>query len=238
MSNLVFIENGQVLTDSLKLAEKFGKEHKNVKRDINLTMESIESLKGSVEAEELGIDFDTLKFEPIEYRDTRNRVQEKYHLSYDAFMLVTMSYTTQKAMLVKIDYINKFNEMKTQLKEIDTMMNDKGELTEEKYAEVKFSTVYRVKKTFLDSQDIFKDYERFVAYSRKTMDTKLRVRRLNQIIETLKIREDELYRTKRKGYRAERENIIELTEVVLKDINVLNNRSYGQKLGHVKKKIG
>ena len=63
--------------------------------------------------DELGINFNTLKFEPIEYRDNRNRIQEKYILNFDAFMLVTMSYTTQKAMLLKVKYINEFNRMKT-----------------------------------------------------------------------------------------------------------------------------
>ena len=62
---------------------------------------------------ELGINFNTLKFEPIEYRDNRNRIQEKYIVNFDAFMLVTMSYTTQKAMLIKMKYINEFNRMKT-----------------------------------------------------------------------------------------------------------------------------
>ena len=33
MSNLVFIQNDQVLTDSITVAEMFGKEHKNVKRE-------------------------------------------------------------------------------------------------------------------------------------------------------------------------------------------------------------
>ncbi|MGX5632687.1 ORF6C domain-containing protein [Bacillus thuringiensis] len=111
-NGLVFENNGEVVTDSLTIAEMFGKEHKNIKRDILETISKLASLQHNAEVDELGINFNTLKFEPIEYRDNRNRIQEKYILNFDAFMLVTMSYTTQKAMLLKVKYINEFNRMK------------------------------------------------------------------------------------------------------------------------------
>ncbi|HDR6243639.1 TPA: ORF6C domain-containing protein [Bacillus cereus] len=111
-NNLVFESKGEIVTDSLTIAEMFGKEHKNIKRDILETILKLESLQHNAEVDELGINFNTLKFEPIEYRDNRNRIQEKYILNFDAFMLVTMSYTTQKAMLLKVKYINEFNRMK------------------------------------------------------------------------------------------------------------------------------
>ncbi|EOO65808.1 rha family phage regulatory protein [Bacillus cereus VD196] len=84
----------------------------NEKRDISEIISKLGSLQTSVEVDELGINFNRLKFESIEYRDNRNRIQEKYILNFDAFMLVTMSYTTQKAMLIKMKYINEFNRMK------------------------------------------------------------------------------------------------------------------------------
>ncbi|MED2763456.1 Rha family transcriptional regulator [Bacillus thuringiensis] len=121
-SALVFENNGEVVTDSLIVAEMFTKEHKNVKRDISEMISKLDSLKDSFEAEELGINFNTLEFECIEYRDNRNRPQDKYILNCDAFMLVTMSYTTQKAMLIKMKYINEFNQMKECIKsKLDTI---------------------------------------------------------------------------------------------------------------------
>lgn len=111
-SVLVFENNGEVVTDSLIVAEMFTKEHKNVKRDIPETISKLDSF----EVEELGINFNTLKFERIEYRDNRNRLQDKYILNCDAFMLVTISYTTQKAMLIKMKYINEFTQMKEYIK--------------------------------------------------------------------------------------------------------------------------
>lgn len=117
MNQLVFIQNNEVVTDSITIAKMFSKEHKHVKRDIQNTIDNIDSLKNSEEAKELGIDFNTTKFGRIDYKDSRNRVQDKFMLNFDAFMLVTMSYTTQKAMLIKVKYINEFNRMKEQLNE-------------------------------------------------------------------------------------------------------------------------
>ncbi|MGQ0421836.1 ORF6C domain-containing protein, partial [Bacillus sp. HC-Mk] len=59
-----------------------------------------------------------------EYRDNRNRIQEKYILNFDAFMLVTMSYTTQKAMLLKVKYINEFNRMKNYIQSQQQVSTD------------------------------------------------------------------------------------------------------------------
>ncbi|MGE6682971.1 ORF6C domain-containing protein [Bacillus thuringiensis] len=123
-NGLVFENNGEVVTDSLTIAEMFGKEHKNIKRDILETISKLASLQHNAEVDELGINFNTLKFEPIEYRDNRNRIQEKYILNFDAFMLVTMSYTTQKAMLLKVKYINEFNRMKNYIQSQQQVSTD------------------------------------------------------------------------------------------------------------------
>jgi Rha family phage regulatory protein len=128
MGNLVFVQNGQVLTDSLTVADMFDKEHKNVKRDIENVISKIGDLKNDEEAKKLGINFDTLKFERIEYLDVQNRTQTKYLLNFDAFMLVTMGYTTQRAMLVKVRYINEFNRMKEALQNQPRILSDREKL--------------------------------------------------------------------------------------------------------------
>lgn len=220
-------ENGKVYVTSKTIAEDFGKEHDDV-------LGSIRDLIKNLTTENIGV---KNYFVESDYINSRNRKYPMYKLTKDGFTLLAMGFTGSKALKFKIDYINKFNEMEAQLQEIQNVMNTRGELTEDDYAEVKFSTAYRVKTTFLDSTDISKDYKKFTDYSRKTMDTKKRVKRLNQIIETLKTKEDNLYINKTKGYRAERENIIELKEEILRDINELNNRSYGQKLGYANRKV-
>ncbi|MCR1833111.1 Rha family transcriptional regulator [Oceanobacillus caeni] len=116
MNQLVFIQNNEVLTDSITIAEMFNKEHRNVTRDIESAINNIESLKKSVEIKELDIDFSSLKFEQCDYKASNGQIYKKYLLNFDAFMLVTMSYTTQKAMLIKVKYINEFNKMQEELK--------------------------------------------------------------------------------------------------------------------------
>ncbi|MBE7133926.1 Rha family transcriptional regulator [Bacillus paranthracis] len=124
VSEFVFMKENEVVTDSLSISQMFDKEHKNVKRDIFETISKLDELRENEEIERLGIDFNTLKFELIEYQDSRNRNQHKYVLNFDAFMLVTMGYTTQKAMLIKMKYINEFNKMKEHIQKQPTTVED------------------------------------------------------------------------------------------------------------------
>lgn len=107
MNQLVFIENNQIVTDSLTVAEVFNKEHKNVKRDID---NQIEKLTAAGETE-----FNRLNFERINYQDTRGRSQEKFNLTEEAFTLVAMSYVTPEAMKMKVKFIKEFKKMREQL---------------------------------------------------------------------------------------------------------------------------
>lgn len=107
MNQLVFIENNQIVTDSLTVAEVFNKEHKNVKRDID---NQIEKLSAAGENE-----FNRLNFERINYQDTRGRSQEKFNLTEEAFTLVAMSYVTPEAMKMKVKFIKEFKKMREQL---------------------------------------------------------------------------------------------------------------------------
>ncbi|WP_057766732.1 Rha family transcriptional regulator [Cytobacillus praedii] len=107
MNQLVFIEKGQAVTDSLTVAEVFGKNHKNVLRDIKSQWLKLE------EAGELV--FIQLNIEPVEYKDEKNRIQPKINLTEDAFTLIAMSYTTPEAMKFKVKFIQEFKRIKEQL---------------------------------------------------------------------------------------------------------------------------
>ena len=70
MADLVFQNsNGNDVTTSLIVAQVFGKEHKNVVRDI-------ENLSCSE-------NFNRLNFERITYKDARNREQTAYEMTKD-----------------------------------------------------------------------------------------------------------------------------------------------------------
>lgn len=89
---------------SLQVAEAFGKQHKNVIRDIrDIFSKCSES-------------FNRLNFAPVEYTDTKGEKRPMYLLSRDGFMLVVMGYTGTEAMQLKEAWITKFNEMEEALR--------------------------------------------------------------------------------------------------------------------------
>jgi Rha family phage regulatory protein len=110
MNELVFIENGKAVTDSLTVAEVFGKEHKNVVRDID---NQIEKLKVADESE-----FIKLNFEPETFKGANNKEGKKYHLTEDAFTLIAMAYITPEAMKFKVKFIQEFKRMRETLNTI------------------------------------------------------------------------------------------------------------------------
>ena len=72
---------------SLDIAETFGKEHKNVLRDIKQL--------------ECSDEFGQLNFEPSSYINQQNKEQPMYFITRDGFTLLVMGYTGEKAMKFK-----------------------------------------------------------------------------------------------------------------------------------------
>jgi Rha family phage regulatory protein len=107
MSQLVFSEKGQLFTDSLVVAEKFAKEHKNVLRDIELQIEKL------VEAEES--EFSRLNFERSTYTNERKRKYPKFDMTEEGFAIVAMAYVTPEAMKMKVRFLEEFKRMREQL---------------------------------------------------------------------------------------------------------------------------
>ena len=105
MKDLVFTQNGQVLTDSLTVAETFGKDHKDVLRAIN-----------SIDCE---ASFKQRNFAPLEGTYINGIGVEckrpVYNLTKDGFVLLVMGFTGKKAMAFKIKYIEAFNAMERAL---------------------------------------------------------------------------------------------------------------------------
>lgn len=103
MNELVFKgENNQALTNSLLVAEKFGKSHKHV-------MQSIKDLITSAEKS-------ANLFVESEYPDTYGRMQPMYVMNRDGFTLLVMGFTGDRALQFKLDYIEAFNKMEETIK--------------------------------------------------------------------------------------------------------------------------
>jgi len=99
---VVSIVNNQPTTTSKNIAEYFGKEHKNVLRDI----------------QGLGVpkDFRRLNFERTYYENGQSKRHPMYIITRDGFTILAMGFTGKKAMQFKIAYIEAFNGMEAQLK--------------------------------------------------------------------------------------------------------------------------
>lgn len=102
------------VVSSLDVAETFGKEHRNVIRDI-------EKL---VQLEEFG----TLNFELSSYKSVQNKELPMYYMTRDGFTLLVMGYTGEKAMKFKIAYINQFNAMEKTIKNGTSILGVKEEV--------------------------------------------------------------------------------------------------------------
>ena len=103
MKELVFKgEVNQALTNSLLVAEKFGKEHRRVMQDIR----------------ELGCseEFRLHNFVQSSYINSQNKEMPMIIMTKDGFTLLAMGYTGDMAMKFKEEYIAAFNTMEQTLK--------------------------------------------------------------------------------------------------------------------------
>lgn len=106
-SSIVFKgDNDLALTNSLLVAEKFGKRHKHV-------IEAIEKLL--VKTAENSSDL--CMFEKSTYLDMQGKSQPMYIMNRDGFSLLVMGFTGKKALQFKLEFINAFNEMERYIKE-------------------------------------------------------------------------------------------------------------------------
>jgi anti-repressor protein len=97
MDELVIIENDRLITDSRKVAETFGKEHRNVLRDIDNIKKDVSN-------------FEQMFFE-TEAPDSYGRLQRIYQITRDGFTLLAMGFTGSEAMQWKVKYLEAFNKM-------------------------------------------------------------------------------------------------------------------------------
>ncbi len=100
MNDLIRVENGEVKIDSRMIADHFGKEHKNVMRDIQNEIESLEKS---------GL-CDALIFEPIQYLDSMKRKREAFEMGEEGAMQLAARYdaVSRRKLILKI------KELKTQ----------------------------------------------------------------------------------------------------------------------------
>lgn len=105
ISEIVILDRGNSLwTTSLNIAEKFGKRHDNVLRDI-------QKLECSPE-------FGLLNFEESSYQNDQDKTQPMYLISRDGFVFLAMGFRGKKAAQWKEAYISAFNAMEKRILQI------------------------------------------------------------------------------------------------------------------------
>ncbi|HAN0747194.1 TPA: Rha family transcriptional regulator [Campylobacter jejuni] len=144
------VVDNAVYTTSLSVAEVFNKNHKNIIRKIN------EFPKDN---------FTKLNFEPSKYIDSTGRVLPCYKITRDAFSLLVMGFTGEKAYKWKIEFIKAFNEMEKRLRNIEYEKHDKlafhqslGYKSQLKQQKLKYENEIKALKYDLEqSKNNFKD---------------------------------------------------------------------------------
>ena len=86
-NSLVFIDNNEVVTDSLIVAEVFEKQHKDV-------LKSVRNLNCSE-------DFNQRNFAPVEYQDEKGEQRPKYLIKRDGLVFLVMGFTGNAPLSLK-----------------------------------------------------------------------------------------------------------------------------------------
>lgn len=105
MTELLTISNGQPTASSRDIAEHFGKEHKNVLRDI-------ENLIGGLP----NFEHTPMFFKTTYIHPQNGQAYPMYLMNRDGFTLLAMGFTGKEALEWKIKYINAFNAMEQELR--------------------------------------------------------------------------------------------------------------------------
>ena len=122
MNDLVFKgQNDQVITTSLKVAEKFKKEHRNVLKSIRKLM-TAKNVAGAK------------MFDEQMYGNDQGKEQPMCYMNRDGFTLLAMGFTGDKAIDFKVEYINAFNKMEEAIKKglIENTQKDQDDFDDKK----------------------------------------------------------------------------------------------------------
>ncbi|EPN6822254.1 Rha family transcriptional regulator [Campylobacter coli] len=104
------IKENKVFINSLDLAKVFNKNHRHI----------LQTTKNQPQN-----DFTESNFILSTYKDKKGELRPCYNLTRDAFSLLVMGFTGQKAYKWKIEFIKAFNEMEKRLRNIEYEKHDK-----------------------------------------------------------------------------------------------------------------
>ena len=115
MSDLVMIENGKVFVTSNMVADRFGKAHRSVMRNVRCIIE-------------LHPDFGAHNFVRTSYTTSQNKTHECFEMTRDGFAMLAMGFTGREAAEWKIKYIQAFNKMEDALRGVSPTLKTVNEI--------------------------------------------------------------------------------------------------------------
>jgi Rha family phage regulatory protein len=107
--NMVINQDNVAKTTSLKVAEVFGKEHKNIIAKIEQITEEMADFSNELKNKPVK------NFEKSSYIDSKGEPRTCYEMTRDGFTLLAMGFTGKKALQFKLKYIEAFNKMEEEI---------------------------------------------------------------------------------------------------------------------------
>ncbi len=111
---LVSNQNGNIVTNSLLVAERFGKKHTDVLRAIKNMISSTQNCAQF--------------FVSTSYIDPSGKANVMYVMNRDGFSLLVMGFTGKQAMSFKIEFIEAFNKMEQAVKKQEVSLSPAEQL--------------------------------------------------------------------------------------------------------------
>lgn len=122
LRQFITVHQNQPVTTSLRVAEAFGKNHKDVTRRLNTL--------------ECSSDFTERNFAPSEYIDPTGRKLPMTEMTKDGFIFLVMGFTGAKAAATKEAYIAAFNMMEQALTQSTRIAPDMVAISNQEYIEL------------------------------------------------------------------------------------------------------
>ena len=110
-NNLVHMFKNQVVVSSVQLAEHFDKRHCDILRLLNALLRSANKQRLSKH------------FFKSNYKDETGKNNTMYLMDRDGFSLLVMSFKGEKALKLKLDFIDAFNAMEQEIRNNEHKLN-------------------------------------------------------------------------------------------------------------------
>lgn len=110
MNELVINKSGRLVTTSVLVAQKFGKQHRDVLRAVRRMISDTTAQFCAVIS----------MFSESSYYNEQGKEQPMIIMDRDGFSLLVMGFTGKEALKFKLDFINAFNEMEKRMQALPT----------------------------------------------------------------------------------------------------------------------